>query len=157
MGCGLIPLNIELQQDDCTVCCNHKIVYYKALDKIESINTNHLFKRMFLHSWPWLSLLARPRGWLFLYYDYPVHKNAHCVVVVSNSGAKDQHLTKLWAEFKFWHAKFDFLQEIRIKCFSKPIYITPMGIPHILNKKKNFNKSFPFNRIKNTLKIFSNR
>ena len=27
VGCGLIPLNIKLQQDDCTVCCGHTIVY----------------------------------------------------------------------------------------------------------------------------------
>ena len=27
MGCGLIPLNIKLQQDDRTVCCGHKIVF----------------------------------------------------------------------------------------------------------------------------------
>ena len=30
MGTGLIPLNIELQQNDRTVCYNHKIVH-KAL------------------------------------------------------------------------------------------------------------------------------
>ena len=26
VGSSLIPLNIELKQDDCTVCCNHEIV-----------------------------------------------------------------------------------------------------------------------------------
>ena len=26
VGSGLIPLNIKLDQDDRTVCCNHKIV-----------------------------------------------------------------------------------------------------------------------------------
>ena len=50
-----------------------------------------------LRGWQLLaSFLARLRGWLFLLYDYRMRKVAHGLFVVSQSGAKVQHLTKLW-------------------------------------------------------------
>ena len=36
VGCGLIPLNTKLQQDDRSVCCGHKIVRLEAYSQAVS-------------------------------------------------------------------------------------------------------------------------
>ena len=68
-------------------------ILLRALHKIEIIMTNYLFSRKSLRYWRCYSFLARPRGWLFLFFNHRMHKAAQGVL---HSWDEYEHLNKLW-------------------------------------------------------------